>query len=198
MLVKSTLKLAFVILLSLITILWVNTETRKRNDVLNAQLIAEEMSILAKKALKPIKQVKLDQLKCLAANIYFEAGSEPFMGQVAVARVVMNRIYHGFAKSPCDVVYQSHTVPDREDPENTKKMCQFSWTCENKLIPSTANAMYKQAEDIARKVLTENMWSEDIPRNVLFFHNNSVNPGWKYYKLMTIGNHDFYGKSERE
>lgn len=198
MLYQSTLKLAFIFLLSLVTILWVNTESKKRNDDFDAQLVAEEMSILAKKALKPVKQVKLDQLKCLAANIYFEAGSEPFMGQVAVARVVMNRIYHGFANSPCGVVYQSHTVPDRDDPEITKKLCQFSWTCENKSIPTAANAVYKQAEEIARKVLTENMWSEDIPKNVLFFHNNSVNPSWKYYKLMTIGNHAFYGKRPEE
>ena len=31
------------------------------------------------------------QLSCLARNIYFEAGSEPFEGKVAVAQVTLNR-----------------------------------------------------------------------------------------------------------
>lgn len=195
MLDKSTIKLAFIILLSLITILWVNVETKKKTEIINAQLVAEEIEVLVRKASKP---VNLDHLRCLAANIYFEAGSEPFIGQVAVARVVMNRVKHGFASNPCKVVYQSHTVLDQDNPESTKKLCQFSWTCEDKSIPSSNNVRFKQAEDIARKVLSENKWDDLIPSNVLFFHNTAVNPGWAYRKIVTIGNHVFYGKGKKE
>ena len=31
------------------------------------------------------------QLECLAKNIYYEAGGEPFEGKVAVAQVTLNR-----------------------------------------------------------------------------------------------------------
>ena len=47
------------------------------------------------------------QLNCLTKNIYWEAGSEPFEGKVAVAQVTMNRVDSGrFAPDICGVVYQ--------------------------------------------------------------------------------------------
>ena len=53
----------------------------------------------------------------------------------------------------------------------------------------------KQAEDIARRVLTENAWNDIVPNDVLFFHNTSVNPRWAYERVATIGNHIFYSKT---
>jgi spore germination cell wall hydrolase CwlJ-like protein len=135
-----------------------------------------------------------EQIKCMALNIYHEAGSEPFMGQVAVARVVMNRVRHGFASSPCKVIYQVHYVPHPEDPDEKRKLCQFSWVCEGKENPHKHNARYLQAEAIARQVILEDRWREDIPGSVLFFHNTTVNPNWAYRHIMTIGNHIFYGR----
>lgn len=148
-----------------------------------------EVTKLAKKTLKPIN---MEHLKCLATNIYHEAGSEPLMGQVAVARVVMNRIKHGFGNNPCKVIYQANLVPDTEN-ETYKKVCQFSWVCEGKTTP-VRNITYINAEKIARQVLLENKWKDDIPNNILFFHNTTVNPGWNYKQVMTIGNHIFYSK----
>lgn len=144
------------------------------------------------------KTVNLEHLHCLANNIYHEAGGEPFMGQVAVARVVMNRIKHGFASNPCRVIYQSTTVSDPENPEETKRICQFSWVCDDKSPPSKNNPTYKQALHIAKKILEEDKWSDDIPNNILFFHNTSVNPLWKYQKSMTIGNHVFYSHGKEK
>ena len=47
-------------------------------------------------------KVKEAQLKCLAQNIYYEAGSETFEGKVAVAQVTMNRLESGrFANNVC-------------------------------------------------------------------------------------------------
>jgi spore germination cell wall hydrolase CwlJ-like protein len=133
----------------------------------------------------------LDHVKCLATNIYFEAGGEPFMGQVAVARVVMNRILHGFANDPCKVVYQKTVRYDREQ-ERKIIMCQFSWVCQGKLNPNRDSTTYQQAKEIATLVLAQDKWSDDIPNNILFFHNHTVNPRWKYDRKMTIGNHIFY------
>lgn len=135
--------------------------------------------------------VSAEYLRCMATNIYHEAGNESFMGQVMVARVVMNRIKHGFAKNPCAVIYAKHEIKSENQEE--KVVCQFAWVCEGKQTPDR-NVTYRQAEDIARKVLTENAWNDIVPNNVLFFHNSSVNPNWKYEKVMTVGNHTFYSK----
>ena len=165
----------------------------RHNQNLLQQQITQEVNILKNKALKA---VNTDHLRCLATNIYHEAGSEPFMGQVAVARVVMNRIKYGFASNPCTVTYQKTNVPDLNDPDGVRTVCQFSWVCENKATPSKNNPIYKQAEQIAFKVLSENKWNDVIPNNVLFFHNSNVDPNWKYKQFMTIGNHVFYGKEK--
>lgn len=165
----------------------------RHNQNLLQQQITQEAIILKNKALKAVNP---EHLRCLATNIYHEAGGEPFMGQVAVARVVMNRIKYGFANNPCTVTYQKTIVPDLNDPDGVKTICQFSWVCQNKSSPSKNNPIYKQAEQIAFKVLSENKWHDIIPNNVLFFHNSSVDPNWKYKEFMTIGNHIFYSKEK--
>ena len=138
-------------------------------------------------------RINAEYVRCMATNIYHEAGNEPFMGQVMVARVVMNRIQHGFAKNPCAVIYAQHDLPHPDDPSTTRRVCQFSWVCEGKDTPQR-NAAYKQAEDIAHRVLTKNEWNDIVPNNVLFFHNTSVNPRWGYERVATVGNHIFYAK----
>jgi spore germination cell wall hydrolase CwlJ-like protein len=140
-----------------------------------------------------IKQVNTKHLQCLATAIYYEAGREPFLGQVAVARVVMNRVRHGFASDPCRVVYQKTVKTDSED--NTIIQCQFSWVCEGLSTPIDTNRRYQQSLSIARQVLAEDKWSELLPSNTLFFHNLSAHPRWVYKKVTQIGNHIFYSKS---
>ena len=61
------------------------------------------------------------QLKCLADNIYFEAGYESFEGKVAVAQVTLNRANHpNWSSDVCKVVYQKNVIYE-------KVVCQFSW-----------------------------------------------------------------------
>ena len=57
-----------------------------------------------------LKKIDMKQIACMARNIYYEAGAEAMPGQAAVARVVMNRINHGFAETPCKVIYQKTTI----------------------------------------------------------------------------------------
>ena len=135
-----------------------------------------------------------EQIKCMAVNIYHEAGGEPYMGQVAVARVVMNRVLHGFASNPCKVIYQM-TTRWNPNTEQTITHCQFSWVCQRKKDPHNDNPIYVQAEDIARQVLDENKWKDEISSDLLFFHSTSVKPNWSYYEKLRIGNHIFYSKT---
>jgi spore germination cell wall hydrolase CwlJ-like protein len=145
------------------------------------------------------KLVDVKQLKCLATNIFYEAGNETVQGQAAVARVVMNRIKYGFGRTPCDVVYQSTTV-ERTVDEKTKwvKLCQFSWVCEGKSPPNQNSAKYKASEKIAYEVLVENKHKDVVPNNTLFFHNLTVDPMWPYRQVAKIGNHIFYSKTKKD
>ena len=57
---------------------------------------------------KPIEVSEAD-LYLLAATVYTEAGGEDYMGQVAVANVILNRLRSGkFGKTLSDVIYQPY------------------------------------------------------------------------------------------
>lgn len=167
------------------------------------EILAEDEEVV-QLPVKP-KYVDAKQLKCLATNIFYEAGSEPEKGKQAVARVVMNRVAHGFASNPCSVVYQVSTIlvpvnneveyTDGENPMKRVKLCQFSWVCESDRRPLNVNdPRYKQSERIAYNVLAHDAYKDVVPSTVLFFHNLWVNPMWPYRKVVKIGNHIFYEK----
>lgn len=136
-----------------------------------------------------LPKIDAKQIACMAKNIYYEAGHESLAGQAAVARVVLNRVRHGFGNNPCQVVYQKTTIED-------KIICQFSWVCEGKTEPMN-NSRYRQAQQVAYDVMVNNRYSDVLPNSALFFHNTSVNPLWPYNHVATIGNHVFYSKVKK-
>jgi spore germination cell wall hydrolase CwlJ-like protein len=155
-----------------------------------------EINIVEEEPIAKIIDVK--QLNCLAKNIFYEAGNESLAGQAAVARVVMNRIAHGFGNNPCAVIYQSTTVDKIINDEIKKvKLCQFSWVCEGKAEPNKNNPKYKQAEQVAYDVLAYDAYNEVVPKNALFFHNLQVDPLWPYKQVAKIGNHIFYSRAKK-
>lgn len=116
-------------------------------------------------------------MKCLAGAVYFEAKSESLEGQLAVARVVINRVKSGrFANSLCGVVYQTG---------------QFSFVRGHSMpsIP-TASRDWREAVAIAR-IAMEDSWGSQA-EGALFFHARRVSPGWGKSKLASIDNHIFY------
>lgn len=125
-------------------------------------------------------------LKCLALNIYREAGHEPFEGKVGVAQVVMNRTKNpDFPNTVCDVVYQKNTITG-------KIVCQFSWYCDStiKLLPVDKEA-YQESYRVAKMVMVENFELE-ILKTALYYHADYINPNWKLKKITKIGAHIFY------
>lgn len=196
--IKSTNIVAFAFLITLIVSFALGGYFH-RQEQQRVLYLAEQKALAAVQEINEQKlKLHAEQIRCMALNIYHEAGSEPFMGQVAVARVVMNRVRHGFASNPCKVIYQAHYVPVEPDSEEKRKLCQFSWVCEGKNNPSKSNPRYQQAEDIARQVILEDRWRDEIPAGALFFHNSSVDPAWTYRHIMTIGNHVFYGRGHKK
>ena len=141
-----------------------------------------------------VKQhVSLKQVTCLAKNIYYEAGHESTEGKAAVARVVVNRVNHGFASTPCQVIYQAKYV---EQNDERVKVCQFSWVCEGKSEPNKNDPRYVQSLNIAYNVLENNSYNDVLPKSALYFHNLTVkiDNSWPYHKIKQIGNHIFYGR----
>ena len=159
-------------------------------SILTVNPLATAIPTITFDSAKPVVKVDAKQLACMAKNIFYEAGSESIKGQAAVARVVMNRVNHGFANNPCNVVYQKITVQDRI-------VCQFSWVCENKAEPNKNSYRYKVAEQVAYEVMYLGMHKDVVPKSTLFFHSINIDPLWPYKKVATIGGHIFYSKNKK-
>jgi spore germination cell wall hydrolase CwlJ-like protein len=126
------------------------------------------------------------QLACLSKNIYYEAGSEPFEGKVAVAQVTLNRVNSGqFPNDVCKTIYQKNIFYE-------KIICQFSWTCDRdsgSRPPNNSN--YRESEEVAKKVLLEEFRLPGL-KEAMYYHADYINPGWKREKITKIGHHIFY------
>jgi spore germination cell wall hydrolase CwlJ-like protein len=76
--------------------------------------------------LSPFPAQAEDQKNCLAEAVYFEARSEPFIGQIAVAGVVLERVQRPeYPNNVCDVVHQGHYVGGMP----IRNRCAFSYWC---------------------------------------------------------------------
>ena len=128
------------------------------------------------------KQKVMREVECLAKNIYYEAGSEPRAGKIAVAEVTMNRVKsRQFPRTVCGVVYQK-----------TRGTCQFSWVCQDgKKIRS--NSAWKESLQIAENMLISKR-RYGIIGNAMYFHADYVEPKWAEEKrlIAQIGRHIFY------
>ena len=126
------------------------------------------------------------QLACLARNIYFEAGNEPFEGKVAVAQVTINRAQtEGFPDDICRVVYQKNIIYQRV-------ICQFSWYCDRESASRVIHRpVYNESMDVAIKVLLEGFRLPSLTE-ALYYHADYVSPGWKRERITKIGRHIFY------
>jgi len=118
----------------------------------------------------------------MAQNIYYESGSEPYEGKLAVATVTMNRVKsRSFPQTVCEVVFQRNP-----------RGCQFSWVCEkNRRAPN--QKLFAEANRIALEVLQSNKRLHSIG-NAMFFHNMTVKPTWSLTMtpIKKIGGHIFY------
>ena len=143
------------------------------------------------------KEVDKKEIQCLADNIYYEAGGESTEGKAAVARVVLNRVNHGFAPTPCKVVYQTTHVKQTNEDDQTfwVKLCQFSWVCEGKKNPNRNSHTYQKSLQVAKDVLLYDKYKDVIPKTVLFFHNTSYKNNYPHVVVKRIGNHIFYKKT---
>ena len=118
-------------------------------------------------------------MMCLAQAIYFEARGEPLDGQLAVARVVINRA-------------ESNTFPDDYCSVVTQR-AQFSFVRGGRIpAPNKGSAAWTKAKAIAR-IAHRDLWESPVG-DALYFHATHIRPRWagRMTTRATIDNHIFY------
>ena len=120
-----------------------------------------------------------EQQNCLATAVYFESMGEPLEGQLAVARVVINRAASGrYPSSWCAVV---------------KQKAQFSFVRAGRFPRiDPACVAWRKAQAIARIAVANA--SDMLPTDVLWYHADYVAPKWRnnLRRVEKIGAHIFY------
>jgi spore germination cell wall hydrolase CwlJ-like protein len=156
-------------------------------------------------------------IQCLARNIYYEAGSEPEEGKVAVGLVTLNRTNTpNYPNTVCGVVKQKTlvTVPKKvtttttvkpswiEPPKQVtevqttwvqKVVCQFSWNCMSVPKIKENDPRWLESQRVAMELADggyENYRTKYA--NALHFHAKHVSPGWKLKRVNSVGGHIFY------
>jgi spore germination cell wall hydrolase CwlJ-like protein len=120
-----------------------------------------------------------EETNCLATAVYFEARGESLEGQLAVARVVMNRASSGrYPSDWCGVV---------------KQPAQFSFVRRGEFpYVDTNTPAWERAEAIARLAVANVVPS--VGTDVLWYHADYVAPSWgqRLSVVEKIGAHIFY------
>lgn len=123
--------------------------------------------------------------RCLANAVYFEARSEPLKGQIAVAQVVLNRVFSPFYPNDvCGVVYQN---------ANRRLACQFTFACDGKSKRITEHGAWSRATRIAKQTLDGQLYETAVGTST-HYHAIYVHPNWvrEMKKYARFGIHNFY------
>jgi len=123
--------------------------------------------------------------KCLSEAVYFEARGEAVRGQIAVAQVVMNRVFSGFYPTTvCGVVYQN---------AHRHLACQFTFACDD--VPDVVREpdAWERARRIAKATLDGQLWLPEVAKST-HYHAYWVRPSWVHEmkKMYKYGVHTFY------
>ncbi len=125
-----------------------------------------------------------DQIKCLTEAIYYEARSENFSGQLAVADVVLNRVSSSrYPNIICEVVYQG---------ASRHNGCQFSFACNGATKKVVESRAWHAVEKLAHQVMLGVV--PNVTRDATHYHADYVDPKWASQLIRTvqIGRHIFY------
>ena len=122
-----------------------------------------------------------EEANCMAVAVYHEARGESLEGQLAVARVIMNRAASGkYPTSWCGVV---------------KQPWQFSFVNPRTgYMPGVdeASASWRKAQGVTRLAMANAVPS--VPTECLWYHADYVAPSWgrRLTRVDKIGAHIFY------
>jgi len=115
---------------------------------------------------------------CLSLALYHEARGEPLLGQLMVARVIMNRMEsRRWPSSMCGVITQHR---------------QFSFYRKNNTPKPRDEVAWAKAQKLATDIINDpNILP---PSTVNHYHTPNVHPVWRkgLHRIARIGNHIFY------
>lgn len=143
------------------------------------------------RAKSPAERLALDDKsrakseKCLAEAVYFESRGEAVRGQIAVAQVVMNRVFSGkYPDTVCGVVYQN---------KYRHFACQFTFACDNNPDVIREPEMWERARKISKAMLDGQIWLPEVGKST-HYHAYWVRPSWvaEMKKMYKFGVHTFY------
>ena len=126
---------------------------------------------------------------CLAMAIYFEARSEPIIGQAMVAFTVLNRVdSDNYPTDICSVVQEG---PRHASGQMVKNQCQFSFWCDGEPENIEDWTAWHKAVKIARWSLIQLL---DLSEGSTHYHAANIKPDWLTLveRIVAIGNHKFY------
>ena len=134
------------------------------------------------------RRVQMAEENCLARAVYFEARSESELGQLAVAKVILNRVKDPeYPKTICGVVYQG---------SGRRNSCQFSFACDGLPDDVRSASSWANAKRIAQKAIAGDAQVAAIG-TATNYHADYVKPKWakSMKRLVKIGRHVFYEDS---
>ena len=135
---------------------------------------------------------KASELNCLVEAVYYEARSEPFVAQLAVANVVLERVRdHRFPSTICSVVHQGR---HNKKGQPIRHKCMFSYWCDGKPERMKEIAALKTAISVSEMAL--NGVVVEITVGATHYHATYVRPHWilshTFMELGQLGRHIFY------
>lgn len=162
-------------------------------DIESGESVAPKGEVNAdnQRARSPAERLALDEKsrskseKCLAEAVYFESRGEAVRGQMAVAQVVMNRVFSGkYPDTVCGVVYQN---------KYRHLACQFTFACDNNADVIREPEMWERAKKISKAMLDGQIWLPEVGKST-HYHAYWVRPSWvaEMKKLYRTGVHTFY------
>jgi spore germination cell wall hydrolase CwlJ-like protein len=134
------------------------------------------------------RKKRLAEQACLATAVYYEARSESELGQLAVAKVILNRVRDpAYPKSICGVVYQG---------ADKGHGCQFSFACDGRAEQPRSGKAWAEAKQIASRAMAGEA-DVKIISTATHYHADYVQPRWAgtMKRLIKIGRHVFYRDS---
>ena len=135
--------------------------------------------------------VKADEKSCLTEAIYFEARSESFIAQLAVANVILERTKNDrYPDTICEVVHEGKYF--KEHP--VRHQCQFSYWCDGKPESIANTEAYKTALSVAELAMHGVLVEHTL--GATHYHATYVTPKWSFNNNFTelgqVGRHIFY------
>ena len=131
------------------------------------------------------RRMQMAEENCLARAVYFEARSESELGQLAVAKVILNRVKDPeYPKSICGVVYQG---------SGRRNSCQFSFACDGLPDDVRSASSWSNAKRIAQMAISGDAKVAAVG-SATNYHADYVRPAWakNMKRLIKIGRHVFY------